>query len=153
MPWKYHDQTYIPKLPAELWPLISTLEGMQKWYIRSGRLDPTPGGEFYNEWNEQVMTMCHVVEIVPNERFAFSWAWDTNLEPPEPTRVETRIDFWLEPAEDGVGSYFHIEHGEFPGGKNWEGNFFAFQMGWTKFLMCLKGYAMAGIDMRDFWVW
>jgi len=97
--------------------------------------------------------MCYVAEIIPNERFAFTWGWDTNLQPPSPTHVDTRIDIWLEPAEDGKGTYVHIEHGEFPDIKDFEGNFFAFQMGWTKFLMCLKGYLMAGIDMRDHWVW
>lgn len=143
MPWKYHDQTYIPKSAAELWPLISTLEGLKKWSIRDGGLDPVPGGEFHAVWNEGAQATCQIAEIIPNERFAFNWNWT----------IKTRIDFWLEPAEDGVGTYFHIEQGDFPEEKDFEGVFFAYMMGWTKYIMCLKAYVMAGIDMRDVWVW
>lgn len=143
MSWKYHDNTYIPKSAAELWPLISTLDGLKKWYIREGRLDAVVGGEFYNEWSEKVKTMCHVAEIVPNERFAFTWKWT----------IETRIDFWLEPADDGVGTFVHIEHGDFPEEKDFEGVFFAYMNGWSKALICLKGLVMTGQDLRDEWMW
>jgi uncharacterized protein YndB with AHSA1/START domain len=141
MPRKYGANTLVKASPEEIWPWISTLDGFKKWYIRDGRLDARRGGEFFQVWSDQVKTMCTVDEIVPNERFAFRWKWT----------IDTRIDIWLEP--DAEGAYIHIEHGDFPDDAEFDEVFSAYQIGWTKFLMCLKAQIMHGVDIRDEWSW
>ncbi len=142
MSWKYHCKTLIKAKPKDIFPLISTAEGFNKWFLRKCELECKPAGRFFMEWFGGEAAEGKVVEVIENERFAYEWTYDS-------LGFSTRVDMWLEPVQNGT--IFHLEEHGFPEKMEVVDMYNSVTQGWTEFVFNLKSVVMYGNDLRDDW--
>jgi len=89
----------IPRAATDLWSLISTGSGIEKWVAHVERFDAAPGGEFRltsKFQGREVVEEGRIEEIVPSSRVALSWEWVG-----EGWGAPTRVEFMIEPESSG----------------------------------------------------
>lgn len=89
----------MPRAASDLWPLISTGPGIEKWVAHVERFDGQPGGAFRltsRFQGRQVVEEGWIDEIVPSSRVALSWEWAG-----EGWGAPTRVEFMIEPESSG----------------------------------------------------
>ena len=99
----------LPRTSADLWPLIATGPGLDKWVAHVERFDAVVGGAFRltsRFQGRQIVEEGRIEEIAPESRVALSWEW-MGESWGAPTRVEFRIE--AEP----VGSSLSVIHSGF----------------------------------------
>lgn len=104
-------RTPLAREAADIWPLLSTAPGLEKWLATSERFDPSLGGafRFVSKFKGTEIVEEGRVEAVDPERLvALSWEW-MGQGWQAPTRVELR----LEP--DPSGTALVIRHMGFEG--------------------------------------
>jgi uncharacterized protein YndB with AHSA1/START domain len=96
----------------ELWPAISTPDGLEAWLGGEVEIDPRPGRPVLVRWPDRSTSRGAVERVEPNRRFVFRWrriaGIGLTLSTGEPTRVEitltplgprrTRVDIVESPA-------------------------------------------------------
>lgn len=90
----------MPRAAADLWPLLSTAAGIEKWVAHVERFDAAPGGAFRltsRFQGRQVVEEGRIEEIVPSSRIALSWEWVG-----EGWGAPTRVEFAVEPESSGA---------------------------------------------------
>ena len=100
-------------------------EKMLRWMGVRVELDPTPGGAFTIEMNEEITARGTYVEIVPNERVVFTWGWVGNDSVP-PGSSTVAID--IEPSGDGT--QLTLTHTDLPD----DDAYVQHTQGWTHFI-------------------
>jgi uncharacterized protein YndB with AHSA1/START domain len=99
----------IPRSAADLWPLLSTGTGIEKWVAHVERFDAAPGGAFRLTSRFQgrdVVEEGLIEELVPESRIALSWEWLG-----EGWGAPTRVEFSIE--DTGSGSSVLVVHSGF----------------------------------------
>jgi uncharacterized protein YndB with AHSA1/START domain len=89
----------VPRAASDLWPLISTAPGIDKWVAHVERFDAAPGGSFRltsRFQGRQVVEEGRIEEVVPSSRVALSWEWLG-----EGWGAPTRVEFTIEPESSG----------------------------------------------------
>ena len=93
----------------DLWPLVGTAAGIEKWIAHVDRFDAELGGGFRLTSRYQgrdIVEEGTVEEIVPDQRVALSWEWAG-----ESWGAPTRVEFQIDP--DPAGASFLIFHSGF----------------------------------------
>jgi len=99
----------VSRSASDLWPLISTAAGLEKWVAKVDRFDGEPGGAFRftsRYQGREIVEEGRIEEIVAGSRIALSWEWIG-----EGWGAPTRVEFALEP--DGSGTSLLINHSGF----------------------------------------
>jgi len=99
----------IPRSPSDVWPLLATGAGIEKWVAHVERFDAEPGGAFRltsRFQGREIVEEGRVEEIVLESRIALSWEWMG-----QSWGGSTRVEFSLEPA--GAGSSLLVFHSGF----------------------------------------
>jgi len=136
-------QTVVIKSPQEVvFKALTNADELMRWFPTRVESDPRPGGKFNFAWefanaSENGSQAGEYVEVVPNRMLSYTWQADTI-----PTLVsiqlseangETTLDLDHASLQEGVdGDKLHEMHAN----------------QWGFFLMNLKGYLEAGLDMR-----
>jgi uncharacterized protein YndB with AHSA1/START domain len=95
-------RAHIPRSAPDLWPLLSTGAGIEKWVAHVDRFDAAPGGMFRltsKVQGREVVEEGKIEELTPESRIALSWEW-LGEEWGAPTRVEFSVE--AEPAGSSV---------------------------------------------------
>jgi uncharacterized protein YndB with AHSA1/START domain len=90
----------LARTAADVWPLLSTAEGLEKWLAGAERFDAAPGGSFRflsRFQGTDVIEEGQVVAIEPEYRVALDWEWMG-----QGWDALTRVDLRLEPDEAGA---------------------------------------------------
>ncbi len=59
--------------PDEVWEALTNPDELAEWFANEVELDPEPGGEGVFRWDDGDVRHAVVEEVVPLERFAFTW--------------------------------------------------------------------------------
>ena len=89
----------MPRSASDLWPLLSTASGLEKWVAHVERFDGVQGGSFRltsRFQGRQIVEEGRIEEIVPSSRVALSWEWLG-----EGWGAPTRVEFVIEPESSG----------------------------------------------------
>lgn len=89
----------IPRSGPDLWPLISTGPGIEKWVAHVEQFDGVPGGRFRltsKFHGQEIVEEGNVEELIPESRLALSWEWAG-----EAWGATTRVEFSIEPEPPG----------------------------------------------------
>jgi uncharacterized protein YndB with AHSA1/START domain len=99
----------LPRAGADLWPLISTGPGLDKWVAHVDRFDAAQGGMFRltsRYHGRQIVEEGRIEEITPESRVALSWEWIG-----EGWGAPTRVEFLIE--AEAPGSSLSVIHSGF----------------------------------------
>jgi uncharacterized protein YndB with AHSA1/START domain len=101
--------------PETVFSFFVEPDKMAKWFGRRAELDPTPGGIYRVEINEQIIARGEYVEIEPHRRVAFTFGWESEDDSPSHQAVppgSSRVEVALEP--DGDGTLVRFRHLDLP---------------------------------------
>jgi uncharacterized protein YndB with AHSA1/START domain len=87
--------------PAEVWPALTTAEGLSAWFSDEVTIDLRPGGAAQMTWNGSHAPVMRVERVEPTSVFGFSWPVDGTTEDAVP---RTYVEFTLEPLNGGTGT-------------------------------------------------
>jgi uncharacterized protein YndB with AHSA1/START domain len=59
--------------PEEVWEALTDPGELSEWFANDVELDPEPGGEGIFRWDDGDVRHAVVEEVIPLERFAFTW--------------------------------------------------------------------------------
>jgi uncharacterized protein YndB with AHSA1/START domain len=59
--------------PEEVWDALTDENRLSEWFANDVDLDPEPGGEGTFRWDNGEVRHAVVEEVVPLERFTFTW--------------------------------------------------------------------------------
>jgi len=59
--------------PEDVWEALTDAKELSEWFANDVELDPRPGGEGIFRWDDGEVRRAVVEEVVPLERFAFTW--------------------------------------------------------------------------------
>ena len=62
-----------PVSPGEVWEALTDPDQLEEWFANDVELDPEPGGEGIFRWDDGEVRHAVVEEVVPRERFSFTW--------------------------------------------------------------------------------
>lgn len=99
----------LPRAAADLWPLIATGPGLDKWVAHVDRFDAAEGGAFRltsRYQGRQVVEEGRIEEITTESRVVLSWEWAG-----EGWGAPTRVEFLIEP--EASGSSLNVIHSGF----------------------------------------
>lgn len=102
-------RSILPRAVADLWPLISTGPGLDKWVAHVDRFDAVPGGVFRltsRYQGRQVVEEGRIEEITPESRVVLSWEWAG-----EGWGASTRVEFLIE--TEALGTSLSVIHSGF----------------------------------------
>ena len=84
--------------PSTIFPFLSEREQLLKWIGTDAEIDPRPGGLFKVLVGGKHPSLGEFVEVVPDQKVAFTFGWD---EPGHPIpAASTRIEISLIPEGD-----------------------------------------------------
>jgi uncharacterized protein YndB with AHSA1/START domain len=87
--------------PAEVWPALTTAEGLSAWFSDEVTIDLRPGGAAQMTWNGSHAPVMRIERVEPTSVFGFSWPVDGTTEDAVP---RTYVEFTLEPLHGGTGT-------------------------------------------------
>jgi uncharacterized protein YndB with AHSA1/START domain len=157
-----HLDTIIDLSPSEVFRLLTSADGVKKFFAPEARIDPRPGGRYTiiffpskdPDGDSHGTKEARVLELVPNRKLAFEWitfAGDEllghNAPPyaPPAERNEKPLPTWVqinfEPME-GQPNRTHVvfAHYGFRDGKKWEQSYRWFAKAWKGVLDHLADY-------------
>ncbi|GGF42207.1 vanillate O-demethylase oxidoreductase VanB [Marmoricola endophyticus] len=89
----------LPLSPTELWPVLTTAEGLSSWFPESADVDLRPGGAATMTWTETHAPTMRVEQVEEPRLFAFSWPLDENG---VDTLPRTYVELTLQATADGT---------------------------------------------------
>jgi uncharacterized protein YndB with AHSA1/START domain len=138
------NQTVVVKSPRDVvYKALTEADELVRWFPTRAESDPHAGGKINLFWDftdasQNGSQEGEYVEVVPNEKFSYTWTADSI-----PTLVtftlseangETTVDLEHSTSHDGADEKkLHDDHAN----------------QWGFFLMNLKGYLEAGADLRN----
>ena len=85
--------------PGEVWPALTTAEGLSAWFGEWATIDLRPGGAASMTFASGMTVEMRVERVEEPSVFAYTWRLP-NLPEEDPRR--TYVEFTLEPAGDGT---------------------------------------------------
>ena len=122
-----------PHAPAKLWKVLTDGALMARWLMEPLGFEPVVGKHFTfkttpaGEWDGTIE--CQVLEVVPEERIAFSWKGGHESNVGYGSRLETRVTWTL--TETAGGTRVRLVHAGFVLPKN-ESAFNKMSAGWKQ---------------------
>jgi uncharacterized protein YndB with AHSA1/START domain len=93
--------------PATIWKTLTSAELMGRWLrMVPSDFEPVVGNRFTyrttpaGEWDGTIR--CEVLEVIPYERFAYSWKGGHEANSGYGSKLDTIVTFTLEKAEGGT---------------------------------------------------
>lgn len=81
--------------PAEVWPALTTADGLSGWFSEKVVIDLRPGGDAQMIWDEGHAPVMRVERVEPPHVFGFTWPMDGS-------DARTYVEFTLEPHGSGT---------------------------------------------------
>lgn len=137
------EQTVAIKKPqAEVFKTLTDADELMRWFPTRAESDPRAGGRIKLTWefanaDENGSQEGEYVEVVPTSMLSYTWKADD---------VPTLVTFNL--SESGGETTVVLEHASLQEGADLEKLRSDHVNQWGFFLMNLKGYLEAGMDMR-----
>jgi uncharacterized protein YndB with AHSA1/START domain len=124
-----------PHAPETIWKALTTAEHMSRWLMVPTGFEPVEGKSFTFQttpargWDGVIQ--CQVLEVIPNERFAYAWksGHESNVGYGSP--LDTVVTFTLSKVVEGTR--VRLVHSGFVIPKN-EAAFKNMGEGWKKFV-------------------
>jgi uncharacterized protein YndB with AHSA1/START domain len=85
--------------PAEVWPALTTAEGLSAWFSQAVTIDLRPGGAAKMTWSDEHAPVMRIERVEPPSVFGFTWPIDGTGENAVP---RTYVEFSLEPRNGGT---------------------------------------------------
>ena len=136
-------QTVVIKSPQEVvFRALTNADELIRWFPTRVESDPRPGGKFKFAWefanaSENGSQEGEYVEVVPNSMLSYTWQADTI-----PTLVSIQL------SEANGETTLDLDHASLQEGADGDKLHEMHANQWGFFLMNLKGYLEAGMDMR-----
>lgn len=138
-----------PHAPEAIWRVLTTGELIGRWFMSPTGFEPVPGTKFTfktkpaGEWDGTIE--CQVLDVVVNERLAYSWVGghDTNLD--YGSRLETVVTWTLSKVPQGTK--LRLVHSGFVMPKN-ESAYKVMGGGWSKVVHALGEMAGESTDQE-----
>ena len=95
-----------PHAPETLWRILTSGELMGRWMMKPTGFAPVEGTRFTFQttpagaWDGTIN--CQVLEVVPNRRFAYSWAGGHDGNKGYGSRLDTTVTWLLSQVESGT---------------------------------------------------
>jgi uncharacterized protein YndB with AHSA1/START domain len=95
-----------PHSPETIWKTLTSGALMGRWLMEPSGFEPVVGNRFTyrttpaGEWDGTIQ--CEVLEVVPNERFVYSWKGGHESNAGYGSRLDTIVTFTLDKAEGGT---------------------------------------------------
>jgi uncharacterized protein YndB with AHSA1/START domain len=127
----------IARPPVQVWPALTTAEGLGSWFGNEATIDLRPGGSARMSWADGPTVEMRIERVEEPTVFGFTWPI-FGLPEEDPRR--TYVEFTLEPA--GTGTRLTVVESGFAQlpedayGKAYDGN----ADGWGRELAELAGY-------------
>lgn len=137
------EQSVVIKKPqAEVFKALTDADELMRWFPTRVESDPRPGGRYKFEWEfanaaENGSQEGEYVEFAPDDKLSYTWKADD---------VPTLVSFNL--SESGGETTVALEHASLQEGADVDKLRADHVNQWGFFLMNLKGYLEAGMDMR-----
>lgn len=83
----------------KVWNAITNKEQMKNWYFDVPDFEPKIGNNFSfygGDENEEYHHFCEIVDLIPNEKLKYSWAY------PEISKEKTLVKWELKPENEGT---------------------------------------------------
>jgi uncharacterized protein YndB with AHSA1/START domain len=123
-----------PHAPETIWKALTSAEAMARWLRMAPRgFAPVVGNHFTYQttpagaWDGTIH--CEVLEVIPNQRFAYSWRGGDDGNVGYGSRLETVVTFTLEKSDGGTR--VRLVHAGFVLPRN-EGAYRNMSGGWAK---------------------
>jgi uncharacterized protein YndB with AHSA1/START domain len=131
-----------PHAPETIWRALTTGELMGRWIMAPTGFEAIEGNRFTfqtspaGEWDGVIH--CEVLEVIPNERFAYSWKGGHDSNVGYGARLNTIVTFTL--SRVAGGTRLRLVHSGFVLPKN-ETAFTNMSQGWKKVVGRLEAIA------------
>jgi uncharacterized protein YndB with AHSA1/START domain len=122
-----------PHARETIWKALTTGELIARWLMPANGFEPVAGNRFTYKttpsgaWDGTIH--CEVLEVVPNERLAYSWKGGHEANAGYGSRLETVVTWTLTPASNGTR--VHVVHSGFVLPRN-DTAYRNMSDGWTK---------------------
>lgn len=131
-----------PHAPETIWKALTTGELVGRWLMEPTGFEPVVGNRFSyrttpaGEWDGLIH--CEVLEVIPNERFAYAWTGGHEGNSGYGSRLDTVVTFTLSRAAEGTR--LRVVHSGFVLPKN-ETAFRNMSEGWSNVVRKLDSVA------------
>jgi uncharacterized protein YndB with AHSA1/START domain len=135
-----------PHAPETIWKALTDGALMGRWMMEPAGFEPVKGKRFTfkttpaGEWDGTIH--CQVIEVLPNERFAYAWQGGHETNAGYGSRLDTVVTWTL--AREGGGTRLRLVHSGFVTPKN-DTAFKNMSDGWPKVLSRLG----ASVESQD----
>lgn len=102
-PDRIERSIWLARPPQEVWPAITTAEGLSAWFGEKATIDLRPGGEASMTFDSGVTVEMRVERVEEPRVFAYTWRLP-DMPRHDPRR--TYVEFVLEP--DGEGTLLRV---------------------------------------------
>jgi uncharacterized protein YndB with AHSA1/START domain len=75
-----HREIVLPATREEVWAALTDPNRLEDWFANDVRLDLRPGGEATFRWRNGEARTATVTDVEPEERLAFEWADEGEVE-------------------------------------------------------------------------
>ncbi len=95
-----------PHAPQTIWKALTTGELIARWLMPANGFEPVEGNRFTYKttpagaWDGTIH--CEILEVVPNERFVYSWRGGHEANVGYGSRLETVVTWTLAEVESGT---------------------------------------------------
>src|SRR5688572_10325187 len=132
----------IKSSPEVVFKALTQADELMRWFPTRVESDPRPGGKFKFSWefanaSENGSQQGEYVEVVPNRKLSYTWTAESIL---------TLVTFNL--TEAGGETIVELDHSSMQSGNDPKKLHDMHANQWEFFMMTLKGYLEAGIDLR-----
>ena len=90
---------HLGRTPQEVWPALTTAEGLSAWFSEQATIDLRPGGALELTWSDAHNPVMRVERVEPVSVFGFTWPMDARS---EGDAQRTYVEFTLEPHDGGT---------------------------------------------------
>ena len=131
-----------PHTPELIWKALTSGELIARWLMPAFGFEPVEGNRFTyrttpaGAWDGTIH--CEVLEVVSNERLAYSWKGGHEANAGYGSRLETVVTWTLTPASNGTR--VHVVHSGFVLPRN-DTAYRTMSDGWTKVVRNLNAIA------------
>jgi len=137
------NQSISIKKPREVvFKALTQAEELMRWFPSRAESDPQPGGKLKLSWDftdagQNGTQDGEYVEVIPNEKLSYTWNADA---------IPTLVTFIL--SEANGETTIDLDHSTSQDGADEKKLRDDHANQWSFFLMNLKGYLEAGLDLR-----